>query len=278
MSPTTGVGSPSRVGVTNWPATGPASPTVHLQTLLSLEAAGVQPSPSPQQGEWRLEPCGKCEPPCHGAAGRLPAAGESRAFQKASSAFPGRRHPAGAPGRRYASVRSFPELGTNWARTAQKVATRACVASWAPRSRSLVRPRLLPLRRESRPQLRSKKRAPGWATCSLGAPEGAQIRRRARGAEGRKRRSVRNPAQQPQTVPPLPTQAGERPPPPPRSPRRKSGKTIISSRHLPAPGSVPKPRAQVEHTLSEARGTCRCAGRNPALSPRPPKPTVPAGQ
>lgn len=40
---------------------------------------------------------------------------------------------------------------------------------------------------------------------------------------------MRNPAQQPQTVPPLPTQAGERPPPPPRSPRRRSGKTIIAA-------------------------------------------------
>lgn len=46
----------ARLGVTNWSATGLASSTVHLQSLLSLEVARFQPSPSPQQGELRLNP------------------------------------------------------------------------------------------------------------------------------------------------------------------------------------------------------------------------------
>lgn len=106
----------------------------HLSFTYSLafpRDCGVPALSSPQQGERRLEPCGRCGL-CHPAAGRLLLLKEAVTFRRRTAlfAFRGPGRPAEAPGRRRSGVLSFPKLVANSARTAQEVAAlplrRAC--------------------------------------------------------------------------------------------------------------------------------------------------------
>lgn len=91
-----------------------------------------------------------------------------------------------------------------------------------------------------------------------------------KGAKGATRSSSR-----PQALPPL--SHSLRPPHSPghsvsKVPENDRGGTCLHRR------LSPKPRAQMELTPAAARDACKSAKRDPALSPGPPRPTVPAGQ
>lgn len=222
----------------------------HLLFTYSLafpRGCGVPVLSSPQQGDRRLEPCGRCGL-CLSAAGRQ---GRSD-FQNANSAFRGRGRPAGAPGRRRSGVLSFPELVANSARTAQEV---AALPLW--------RAALTVARAPSAPSLAD--RVPATARKQEARPRPGHLL-----AWGAKR----NPEGEARTEPrveALPSAVISDDPAlvPLRPATSTSTSTSLSRLQVPKDNRggtclyrrvSPKPRVEIELTLLGVRAACRCVG------------------
>lgn len=210
-------------------------------------------------------------------AGRLLARGRSSGFQEANSVFLGRWCPAGAQDWRHSSLRSLPELGVNWARAAQEVAAQPL---WHRARSDTGAPAAPPLAETVSPGRSSETRNVSQARPpQLDQTSGYKKEPRrgsASRAEGREREPGAQPgavaASTPALVPlkPVTSLSGT------RCAQNPEG---LSRWHLPTSATVPQTQdTSGAHTCTGARYACKSAKRNPALSPGPPGPMVPAGQ
>lgn len=253
MSPTTGAGSLSLAWDYQLVGHRPSITYCSSTALLSLEAAGFQPSKVPSKGSGDSNPAEGA-----GCATRLRAAflllKKAVTFRRRTAlfAFRGRGRPAGAPGRRRAGVLSFPELGANSARTVQEVAVlllrrAALTVARAPAAPSLAdRVPATARKQEARPR-------PGHL-LAWGAK---------RNPEGEARTEPRVEALPGAVISDDPALVPLRPA------ATISTSTSLSRLQVPKDSRggtclyrrvSPKPRVQIELTLLGARAACRCVG------------------